>query len=324
MASPGRRARRGRPGLPLAHKRALQKRACVPPPASNSLGTPCLAQTISAAALINGRPLRHLALRPKIVRVKSRPPRARTYAKSQIKYTVPMSIKFIFLLIISHTLLSYAEAEENTLTLGGEKSGCPMKIVYSPALLTINPKVAIDFAKHALDDFAANNDFMGITGIGIYKDPSTNRIWRLLSTLGPSCDPSFIAISSGPSGAEIKYLSGETMRLISSSKFTITKKSNLYFEIQRRFKWKNGQPIEIVPDFYKVEFKTKTRSKVPLFPDKASTSPVGEIPAHTQLQVLGYSPTQSNHRALVHYRKGENGWVELVEGLFEGISYHGD
>lgn len=212
-------------------------------------------------------------------------------------------------------------AGEATRDLGGLKEGCPMKLLYDPAVLIIDPEGARIFAGQA----GPPTDETTPLGIGSFKDLRSGRVWRLLSSHGLSCNPYFLFVSSGPGGMERANISGEILHLASTAGFSIQQTSNLYFKIERRFRWENGRPVEKIPEFYPVQKRTKTLKKLALFREKTAAVTKGWLTAGTELEISGYFPKRSGaDRALVRATDGRIGWVDLGPGAMNGVASRGD
>jgi len=210
-------------------------------------------------------------------------------------------------------------AQPVTRHLGGDKSGCPMTLVYDPAVFRVATAVAEKFAKPDLDDLVAME---GLAGIGSFKEPSTGRVWYLYNSFGMSCDPYFLFISA-TKGKERVEVGGEHMRFLGPSEFTLRGKLNLYFEIEQRFVWEGGKPVEKVPPYYTVSRATKSLKELTFTPDKAGAA-AETLPAGMKLSVMGYVPSGDPQRALVKTPDGRQGWIGLYDGALEGVKFYGD
>ncbi len=227
------------------------------------------------------------------------------------------------LIALSLLLPASAGAREAALELEGKSAGCPMKVVFDPALLKIDPKGALAAGGPELADMIEDS---GLYGIGVVKEPGTGRAWYLYGALGPSCDPYFLFVSSGPDGRKQAEAYGETLRLTAAGGFTVRQAFDLYFPIVRNFAWENGRPAEKKPEFYRVKKHTRTMKAAPLFPGKDAAEAKGSLPAGTPLTVLGYFLPASGSgegRALVR-GAGKEGWVEVKDGALEGVVFKGD
>ncbi|MDO8803143.1 MAG: hypothetical protein Q7R35_01815 [Elusimicrobiota bacterium] len=213
-----------------------------------------------------------------------------------------------------------AGAREASLALDGKAAGCPMKLVYDPALLKIDPQGALASGGPELVDLIEG---IGLDGIGRFKEPRSGRTWYLYSTLGASCDPYFLFISSGPEGREQAEAYGETLRLTTAGGFSVRQAFGLYFPIVRSFVWENGRPAEKTPEFYPVKMATKTLKRTDLFPGKDAAAAREWLPAGAPLTVLGYCPACASPRALV-LAGGKKGWVQVEEGVLAGVAFLGD
>lgn len=210
-------------------------------------------------------------------------------------------------------------AQPVTRHLGGDKSGCPMTLVYDPAVFRLAPAVAEKFAKPDLDELA---EFEGMAGIGSFKEPRTGRVWYVYNSFGMSCDPYFLFISA-TKGKERVEVGGEHMRFLGPSEFTVKQRFNLSFEIEQRFVWEGGKPVEKVPPYYTVSKDTKSLKELAFTPDKAGAA-AETLPAGMKLSVIGYVPSGDPQRALVKTPDGRQGWIGLDDESLEGVRFYGD
>lgn len=210
-------------------------------------------------------------------------------------------------------------AQPLTRDLGGDKEGCPMKLVYDPAVFKVAPQVAETFARPDLDDLVKME---GLAGIGSFRERRTGRVWYLYSSLGMSCDPYFLFLSA-TKGKERVEVGGEIMSFLGTSEFTVKSRLNLYFEIEQRLVWENGRPVEKAPAYYPVRKATKSLKKLALAPDKAAAASEA-LPAGVELSVIGYLPSAKPPRALVKTPGGRQGWIDLDDDSLEGVRLPGD
>lgn len=210
-------------------------------------------------------------------------------------------------------------AQPLTRDLGGERSGCPMKLVYDPAIFKVAPVVAETFGKPDLSELM---EIEGMKGIGSFKERKTGRVWYLYSSRGMSCDPYFLFLSASK-GKERVEIGGETMRFVGTSEFTVSQRTNLYFEIEQRLVWEGGKPVEKVPAYYPVSKTTKSLKELALIPDKAGAA-AEPLPAGMELSVIGYVPASDPPRALVKAPDGRQGWIALDNESLEGVRFRGD
>ena len=222
----------------------------------------------------------------------------------------------LLLLALVLALPSAMSAKEVVRALDGAKAGCPMKLVYDPAVFAFDPKAALSFAT---PDFAELLDAQGISGIGRFTDPKTGRTWHLLNSFCPDSDPYFLLLSPEGNGLDEVNAEGETLRLVSAGEFLVKQGCSLYFQIEHRYVWEGGRPVEREPEFYPVRRSTKSLKKLELFPTKGWSLPLSSIPAGTAVKVFGYYPNGRASRALVRSAAGQTGWVGLGPDLLEGV-----
>lgn len=226
----------------------------------------------------------------------------------------------LFLFCAALLLPAWAAAADKTLALGGGQAGCPMKLVYSPAAVSVDPAGALAYAAPLVPDLL---EAEGLAGIGSFKEPGTGRAWYAYASLGMSCDPYFLFLSSGPKGKEEVIVNGETLRFTSAENFSVKQRFNLHFEIERRLGWSGGRPAEQQPDYYPLNVKTRTLRPVPVSAVKGKPHS-GLIQAKARVTITGYDIDGRVPLALVKGPDGRSGWAELGRDMFEGVAYKGD
>lgn len=207
--------------------------------------------------------------------------------------------------------------------LGGKQAGCPMYATYNPKIFSDDPAAAMAFAN---SEFADLIEYEGYAGIGKLTDSDTGRVWYVLSSFAPSCDPHFLFVSVGPSSKEKIIVNGEDLRVISSSDFSIRQRINLFLPIVHNLKFKKGLPTEEIPQYYPLKLESKTLEDTALYSGKDDVKPEKQLPANTPLEITGYFPGDRSisGRVLVQTTDNIMGWVDVRNGLLEGVEHRGD
>jgi hypothetical protein len=214
-------------------------------------------------------------------------------------------------------------ANEIVRSLGGKRPGCPMSVTYAQGTFSDLPVEAMSFANSEFSDFIEQE---GYAGVGKFTDANTGRVWYALSSFAPSCDPHFLFISSGPSGKEKVIIKGEDLRITSATSFSINQRFNLFLPIIHNLKFEKGRLTELIPEYYPIDLQSKALDDLNLYTNKDDTAPTKKLPANTVVELKGYAPGEdsTSGRVLVHTKNGITGWVDVRNGLLEGVESKGD
>lgn len=208
-------------------------------------------------------------------------------------------------------------------SLGGKRPGCPMSINYSPGVYSDLPAEAMSFASTEFPEFVERE---GYIGVGKLTDADTSRVWYVLSSFAPSCDPHFLFVSSGPLGKDKIVVKGEDLRIARGNNFAIKQRFNLYLPIIHDLKFEKGRLTELIPEYYPVELQSKALDDLNLYIGKDDAAPTKQLHANVRVDIKGYAPGDgsTSGRILVQTENGVTGWVEARNGLLEGAEWKGD
>ena len=203
-------------------------------------------------------------------------------------------------------------------------NGSEVFIKYNPASTTVINKTLSELDKN---DPLFINDDMSMDDIKLVKTKisSNGDSYNVVFSWGASADPEFLFYKDG-TDTPIFSVAALNLYIPGNGNIYTAGHTNNYFNIRKKFTFKNNKFVEAEQAFYYVGLQSKTLKAITLYKSESLRTSIANLPADYNVEVL--INKQGTNLYLIKTDFGLTGWTKLPmeygNPTIEGLFYAGD